>query len=221
MIEAIAAAALLGVGGSLHCAGMCGPLVLVVGAKKKTHLALYHLFRLFGYVMLGVLLGLISFQIEGWVGRKIAAWFTIAFAVLILFSAFFPAHEIKFLAPLTDQLRKLQAKVMVFPVRYRAVGMGFLTVFLPCGLLYTAFLLALSTHSAWLGGLSMMTFAIASSPVLILGQELVRRYLDKLSPIGKKRLQQLLSVMAVFFLFKMGYHNLSQAAASGMEAACH
>lgn len=219
MIEAISAAAFLGIGGSLHCAGMCGPLVLVVGAKKKTHLALYHLFRLLGYALMGLLLGAIAFQIEGWVGRKIGAWFSIGFAVLILISAFFPIHEIKLLAPVTSRIQRLQAKVMVFPVNYRAMGMGFLTAFLPCGLLYAAFLLALSTNSVWLGGTSMVIFAIASSPALILGQELVRRYLDKLSPVGKRRVQQVLSVIAVFFLFKMGYHNLSDAIA--LEASCH
>lgn len=218
MTEVLSAAVLLGIGGSLHCAGMCGPLVLVVGAKKKMHLALYHLFRLLAYTLIGLLLGAISFQLEGWVGQRIGAWFSLSFALLILISAFFPVHEIKLLAPVRLRIQKLQTKVMFFPVRYRAAGMGFLTALLPCGLLYAAFLLALSTNSILLGGLSMTTFAIASSPALILGQELVRRYIDRLSPLGRRRMQQALSVVAVFFLFKMGMHNLAESA---VEASCH
>ena len=228
MLEMISAAAVLGIGGALHCIGMCGPLVLVVGAQKKLDLALYHLFRLFGYGMMGLILGAISLQIQTWVGREIAAWLTFVFAGLILFSIFFPIHEIKALNPVTNLLRSVQAKVMKFPVRYRAMGMGFVTAFLPCGLLYMAFALALATNSALLGGMSMLIFGIASSPGLILGHAIVQKILTRLSPIGKRRLQQVFSLVAVFFMVKMGLHNLSilEAQKSGedsttMEASCH
>ena len=53
------AGAALGVAGSLHCAGMCGPLLLVIHgplpqSRRVPRIALYHGARIVVYALLGV-----------------------------------------------------------------------------------------------------------------------------------------------------------------------
>ena len=59
------AALLLGLGGSLHCAAMCGPLVFSVQTNwnikgLSPHLLIYHLGRIAGYLLLGLAFSLVK-----------------------------------------------------------------------------------------------------------------------------------------------------------------
>ena len=78
--------AALGLAGSVHCAGMCGPLLLVIhgrttGAGAVRRLALYHASRILMYAALGIPAGYASQVLSfGVIGRTIAA---IAGALLI------------------------------------------------------------------------------------------------------------------------------------------
>ena len=57
---------LLGLAGSLHCAGMCGPLVLALAKarprtmRESTGRIFYHLGRVASYCLLGLVLGLLG-----------------------------------------------------------------------------------------------------------------------------------------------------------------
>ena len=68
--EALVAGFLMGLMGSLHCIGMCGPLALgVVGLqtnpKKKLRTALeYNFGRAVSYTAMGAILGLIGNQVS-------------------------------------------------------------------------------------------------------------------------------------------------------------
>lgn len=80
-------ALLLGLASSLHCIGMCGPLVMSVPVqhlpqhKKLFGILLYQFGRIATYMILGVLAGLIGWRIS------VAGWqqvFSIAMGVVIL-----------------------------------------------------------------------------------------------------------------------------------------
>ena len=59
-------ALVLGLLGSLHCIGMCGPIAFMLPlnrrnlARQWTQLGLYHLGRLFAYGLIGLVFGLIG-----------------------------------------------------------------------------------------------------------------------------------------------------------------
>ena len=60
---------LMGLLGSVHCIGMCGPLVMALPLSNKTNLQkwgalfLYHFGKICSYSLLGVLLGLFGSQL--------------------------------------------------------------------------------------------------------------------------------------------------------------
>ena len=63
------AALLLGLGGSLHCAAMCGPLVFSVQTNwnimgLNPHIILYHLGRISGYLLLGLAFSLVQVPVQ-------------------------------------------------------------------------------------------------------------------------------------------------------------
>ncbi len=210
-------AMLLGVGGSLHCAGMCGPLVLLVGARNRWHLLQYHVARLIGYGLLGALFGQFGQQLHAYLGRETMGYVLISIAVVLTVSLFTNFHGLPGVELLNRQFAKLQATVLRMPVQHRALGVGLVTVLLPCGLLYMAFGLAMTTPSWWVGALSMVTFGAASSPALVFGQELVRTQLSKLSPTSQRRIQIALSLVALFFLAKMGWKAITVPADVSMH----
>ena len=61
------AAFILGLLGSLHCVGMCGPLAIVIHQQALQQnrqpwvgVVLYHIGRVSTYILLGILIGLIN-----------------------------------------------------------------------------------------------------------------------------------------------------------------
>ena len=198
-------ALLLGFGGSLHCAGMCGPLALLVGARNRWHLFQYHVARLLGYGLIGALFGQFGKQLHSYLGRETMGYVLLGIATVLALSLFANFHSLPGVGLLSRQFGKLQTTVLRLPVRYRALGVGLATVLLPCGLLYMAFGLAMATPNGWVGALSMVIFGVSSAPALVFGQELVRTQLSKLSPTSQRRIQIALSLVALFFLAKMGW----------------
>jgi len=216
-MEWMMSALLLGFGGSLHCAGMCGPLVLLVGAKSRWHLVQYHLARLVGYAVVGGLFGLFGKQLHALLGRQMMGVVLLLLAGVLAVSLFVNFHRLPGVSTVQAWFHRLQSVVLGWPTRYRALGVGLATVFLPCGLLYMAFGLAMTSPNWLTGAGSMLVFGIASSPALLVGQELVRSQLSKISPVNQRRLQVVLSLVALFFLAKMGWKAMTVPADMAMH----
>ncbi|MFK8057416.1 MAG: sulfite exporter TauE/SafE family protein [Saprospiraceae bacterium] len=169
MQTAILAGLTLGALGSLHCAGMCGPLVAAcMGAGRgdvsvnKASL-LYQFGRISTYVTLGLLFGYFGSSLELLAGQSYASIFA---GVLLVFVGLFG--------------RKLEAKIGATTVLAKAfgytsarfgsaapLGFGLLNGLLPCGLVYTALAASLAFGDPLSGAVFMLSFGIATSPLLM------------------------------------------------------
>ncbi len=137
---------LLGLLGSLHCLGMCGPIVFALPTfsrsfpKVLTSRILYNSGRILTYGFLGVLIGLIG---EGISFAGIQQKLSIVAGALIIFVALFSNQA--FVSKLHFQLngfnRLIKEKLGDF-IRRKTVFSSFLVGlangFLPCGLVYLA-----------------------------------------------------------------------------------
>lgn len=208
-MELLMSAVMLGLGGSLHCVGMCGPLALLIGAKQRRHLFMYHLARLIGYAFVGALFGAFGKQLHMYLGRETVGYLILLFAFLIGLSTFTNFHAWSLTAWLSNRFAKVQGWLMTLHPTARSIGMGLSTVLLPCGLLYAAFLIAMSAPNWWMGGSSMVVFALASSPALWIGQETVRLLRERLTPKQQRWIQQGLAMVGIFFLLKMGWNAIT------------
>jgi sulfite exporter TauE/SafE len=173
---ALAAAAAMGLCGSLHCAAMCGPLV-IAGCGNLPHprraVVGYFAARLFSYAVVGALLGHLGqhalcrlpfdragdLALAGVAGlatlRAVALWREPPAAPLIPLGRRSAGAR----SPVRDWLASL--------VPRRGLGLGLVTAVLPCGMLVPAWLLAASTGRALDGAVVMATFAVASAPGLL------------------------------------------------------
>lgn len=176
----VAAASLMG---SLHCAGMCGPLAAFYAgndvsrgrARAGGHLA-YHLARLVAYGALGALGGGLGHALDlagtaaglGRVAGLVAGATMIGWALLLLLEHLgVPGVR---LAPPQRLVRVAQpvfARLRARPPLLRAALIGLCSAMLPCGWLYAFAVVAAGTGSALSGAALMAAFWAGTVPLLL------------------------------------------------------
>ena len=185
---------LLGLMGSLHCAAMCGPLVLmtpVVGSSRKSFVAsrlVYHAGRILVYGLIGILFGLIG---ESIVFAGLQRWLAVITGVAMI-SAFFVATTLK--AKLTRIPIAIKARFASLLRRrsYNSIfALGATNGLLPCGLVYMAAMASVAAGGLLGSMVSMIFFGLGTLPMLmaisILGKRLsLSRVpaLQKLAPVA-------------------------------------
>ena len=170
-------ALILGLLGSLHCAGMCGPIALSITLIKKTVFTkivggiLYNLGRIFTYSFMGLIFGFLGTGISMFGFQKILS---VVAGIVMLLSGLFLAFRGNFGAieriSFIDRpfIRKMWIKLFSKPGFGSLFLIGVLNGFLPCGLVYMALAGALYTGSLLNGTLYMFAFGLGSAPMLLL-----------------------------------------------------
>ncbi|WP_103907718.1 sulfite exporter TauE/SafE family protein [Sphingobacterium lactis] len=164
----------MGLLGSIHCAVMCGPLLLAVQAgqgiswKTTANKLLYQLGRILTYGLLGLLLGLIgsTAAIQGWQQgfSLVTGMILLAIGLFHMFgksSAQLAAFQTKAIQPFA----KFMGKWL-----YRPGGSfvaGVLNGVLPCGMVYMALASAVNADSMTNSFLFMVLFGLGTLPLLL------------------------------------------------------
>jgi hypothetical protein len=187
---------MLGVLGTGHCVGMCGPLIFALPGRTGRFLPhlWYHLGRVATYVAVGGLLGGLSAALAQLTGvdtkSDVAAlqlWLRfLAAALLAALGALRLGwvREPRWFASLDPEripgFRRALAGASDSRGQAAFFLVGLMLGFLPCGLSYGAFAAALGTGSSAAGALLVLAFAVGTVPgLLLLGtglSALVRRY---------------------------------------------
>lgn len=180
LLLTIIAASLLG---STHCAGMCGPFVLLMvgrgtdgkGNGSTGRLLAYHVGRLTTYLVLGTSAGLLGMTLNktgamlGWQqGAAILAGVTmlVSALVLILRQA---GVQLRHLPVPQSWVKTIYAGfryAQAWPPFLRAWWVGLLTTWIPCGWLYAFVLVAAGSGDALTGSIIMLAFWMGTVPVL-------------------------------------------------------
>jgi uncharacterized protein len=166
----------IGIVGSLHCIGMCGPIVVALPLKKYnvaskiTGAILYNSGRVITYSTLGILFGLLGRGIHL---AGFQQWTSILLGIAMIISVLFPfvfREKITiaglfsgFAARLILRLKKLFTDRSYFSL----LMIGLLNGLLPCGLVYVAIAGAINTGEVFSGALFMMFFGIGTIPLLL------------------------------------------------------
>lgn len=165
-------ALILGAAGSLHCAGMCGPLMLALPATGKSRWGfvqgrlVYQAGRLFIYGLVGIVFGLL--------GKSLAViglqrWVSLFAGILLLagLAALIPGRAS---AALVSWIGWLKSTIRPL-LQQRSLGsmlvLGGLNGLLPCGLVYAAAAGAAATGSEWQGLAYMLVFGLGTLPLLL------------------------------------------------------
>lgn len=166
----VLAAFLLGLTGSLHCVGMCGPLMVAAGGSQAWAGAFaYQAGRLSMYAILGVLLGSLGLGLALWNAQSTVA---IVSGLLLIGLALFQFDPGNYL--------QRQPAYQRFQVRLRAwmssfihhggtkaqIALGCCNGLLPCGLVYLAVIGAAGTENPVEGAIFMLAFGLGTLPLL-------------------------------------------------------
>ncbi|HMC01081.1 MAG TPA: sulfite exporter TauE/SafE family protein [Flavobacteriaceae bacterium] len=193
---------ILGLLGSLHCIGMCGPIAFMLpvdrshSVKKVIQISFYHIGRLLSYSIIGLLFGLIgkSLYLFG-----IQQQLSIVIGVLMIIIVIIPGHifnKHNFSQPIFKVISKLKSalgKSLKKKTPDTFLTIGFLNGFLPCGLVYMAVFASLAMQSLINGSLYMVLFGLGTIPLMTSAI-----YLGKfLNTTIKQRIQKAIPVFVV------------------------
>jgi sulfite exporter TauE/SafE len=163
---------MLGLVGSLHCAGMCGPLALALpqtGDRPASFFVgrvAYNLGRIVTYCVLGLIFGLIGKTL---LLAGIQRWLSIALGVALL-AGLFASRRLALWRPVTALVDRVKAG-MGFLLRRRSADallvLGLLNGLLPCGLVYVACAGATATGDLFQGALYMLAFGLGTVPMML------------------------------------------------------
>ena len=168
-------ALVLGLAGSFHCLGMCGPIafVLPVERSSKSKLIfqtfLYHLGRIISYSLIGLLFGLIGkgLYLAGFQQRLSILMGVVMIAlVLIPISIFNKYNFTKPLYRIIGQVKQKLGSYLTKKSNKAIFSIGFFNGFLPCGLVYIALLGSISVGNILNGSLYMVLFGIGTIPLM-------------------------------------------------------
>jgi sulfite exporter TauE/SafE len=171
-----AAAFMLGLVGSLHCAGMCGPIALALPLNNQSWFSrisgglLYNLGRTLTYGLLGAIFGLAGM---GLALGGLQQWVSILLGVLMILAVLMPRIGAvgKKITGASENLTGYLKKPFIRLFRLRSYKslflIGLLNGFLPCGLVYIAVAGALVMSEYYQGALYMIFFGLGTIPMLL------------------------------------------------------
>ena len=174
-MEILYTAFVLGLMGSFHCVGMCGPIAISLPLRGHNFLQktigglLYNLGRTFTYGIMGAFFGLIGqgFHFLGFqqsVSIIMGSLMIMSVTLPFLYSNRISVNFEFFTGPLRRSIQQL------FRVRsYRGLFLiGLLNGLLPCGLVYLAIAGAIGAGSVLSGILFMILFGLGTLPMMLL-----------------------------------------------------
>jgi len=207
----LVSAFVLGLMGSFHCAGMCGPIVVALPlhgnttAQKIAGGTLYNLGRTVTYGFIGALFGLLG---QGIMMIGFQQKVSVIMGSLMIVSVLFPGlfrnqyQMDKSWFSLVGKLKKSIGKLFSIRSFSSLFFIGLLNGLLPCGLVYMAVAGAIGTGSASQGTLYMILFGLGTIPMLLaiaiagnLMSQTIRKKVNKIIPV-------LIVIVGVLFILR-------------------
>ena len=182
----------IGILGSLHCVGMCGPIALALPLNRSNAATIisgslvYNSGRVFTYFIIGGLFGLLG---NGIALAGFQQTLSIIVGLIMIFSVLLPFFNVK-------QLRLPSFNLWLGRVKgemgqrfgksstLNLFMIGLLNGLLPCGLVYMAVAGAIAMANPIEGGLFMSIFGLGTIPLMlalgVYGNQLQRNYLTSI-----------------------------------------
>lgn len=191
--------------GNVHCFGMCGPLVMLIGRHRFR--LFYFLGRTLSYTLTGWLAGSLGFVLALFLNAyRIGATLSLAFGVFLFYLGGvtlwkwprlqWPRFEKK-LAHLNRHLSFLILKDRPLTTFL----FGFFTVLLPCGQTLIVFSACAMAGVAWVGALNGFVFASLTSPSLAVAMHF-SRYLSRFQRLSDLVVGLTACLVGLFSLFR-------------------
>ncbi|MEO9484329.1 MAG: sulfite exporter TauE/SafE family protein [Ekhidna sp.] len=221
-------ALIIGLFGSLHCVGMCGPVMMAfMGPKQsKSGFTLYHTGRILTYVFIGTLLGLLGATAALFQVQKVMA-FVLGFGLILLYGIPSIRHAIErfyYESKFYKLLKSFMSQNLSMRKRWFLSGVA--NGFFPCGLTYVAAAGAVALANPFEGALFMVFFGLGTLPALVtlsFAGNIFSQRLKSMIP----RSVTIIAILSGFLLILRGllttfpqFNQMVQANAAGLITVC-
>lgn len=211
MMTSLIAAFMIGVLGAGHCIAMCGGISGAIAHANKQTSSLptamtplfYNLGRISSYTLIGAIVGYTA-----QIGLNFGAGYDVLVVLrlisgltLILIGLYIAQLNSailqleKFGRIIWQYIQPLARRFLPLKTPFHAFPLGFLWGWLPCGLVYSALTLALSTGSALDSALTMFAFGFGTFPIMFLVGSLSSKFNSLIQNSKFKKLSGLLLVV--------------------------
>jgi sulfite exporter TauE/SafE len=208
--ELIGSAFVMGLAGSLHCVGMCGPLALSLPISHNNELSringglIYNGGRILSYTSMGLVFGSLGnlFITAKWQSGLSIVLGIIIFLYLLVPKKYFHFSTTTIFGKPFIFLRKQLGKLFHSAKLSSLFFIGVLNGFLPCGLVYLALTSSIISASPVNGGMFMLSFGLGTFPMMF-ATVLIGNYLNQsLRQKIHKAVPALLFFMAVLLILR-------------------
>lgn len=196
----------MGLVGSLHCAGMCGPIMLILpfqqlkGWQKAAGLALYHFSRISVYVLMGVAMHTFRHLFHPEWQQTVSL---VLGSLLLAFGLYsFLAQNKTIRIPWTGWVQRQASRFMGKPSLPALMAAGALNGLLPCGLVYMALSLAATAPSTTDAAMALYFFGAGTLPMLLSITLLQKRIGIAFSGMVKRFVPVMLLFFGVLFILR-------------------
>lgn len=186
----------IGLFGSVHCIGMCGPLAFAVPVSQNrwwfiiTDKLLYNIGRVITYTFLGLLIGLIGKQL--WL-FGLQQGVSLISGLLIIMAGLSRLFKLRILSKmkLASVMLSPINRLLQYAMKHRAghLVVGLLNGFLPCGFVYLALVGAVNSPSPVDAAGYMFWFGLGTFPLMLVATissgfigPVVRRRINRAMP---------------------------------------
>jgi hypothetical protein len=197
--------------GSLHCIGMCGPILLALPAvklkDKKFILGriFYNSGRVITYSFLGLMFGLLGKGFEMWGFQR---YISISIGIIILIYIFLPTNYKKYflgfspVVLLNNKLKLMFGKLFNKKSLISMLLIGIVNGLLPCGFVYMAIGGSVTTGDAFKGMLFMALFGLGTVPLMFTSSVLINFINQNLRNKLKRLIPYLAILLALIFILR-------------------
>lgn len=201
----------LGLTGSLHCIGMCGPLSLALPTwqlsktKKFVSLLSYQFGRVITYSLLGLIFGIAG---HGFYIAGIQQWFSMILGTLVLCSAllyFIQRHSINlsFLTSFYTSVQRWIGKILkTNPGISGFLLLGLANGLLPCGMIYIAIATTLSFIHLNQSVSFMTMFGLGTLPAMMLVAYSGQVIKPSIRVLFRKAIPYMIAIMGVMLILR-------------------
>lgn len=206
---------ILGLGASMHCLGMCGPLVMILPMKsnkpldKVLGITQYHIGKTLTYALLGLIVGLVGISLQTLKWMQILS---IVSGLLIIIFAWKKFIHLPFNAIIQQKITRFSGKYLnkLFHsnIPFKPLFFGMINGLLPCGLIYIALFNSLLAGNPFHSMIAMVFFGLGTIPILTLTKYISVKFnwnASRLTPI----LITFVGVLIVFRGLNLGIPYLS------------
>ncbi|GAB5557068.1 MAG: sulfite exporter TauE/SafE family protein [Schleiferiaceae bacterium] len=204
----------IGLFGSFHCLGMCGPIALALpfgrekGWRKFTGNYAYQMGRILTYATIGALAGLVGsgFSLAGWQQPLSIATGIIMIAFIVL-----PRLGTSMAPNISSRLkqstsspffwaRKKLGKFLTVKSHSGYFAAGLLNGLLPCGLIYIAVLGSFAMPTVPEGALFMVFFGLGTFPMMFVTPLIPQLFSPNVKQYFRKAIPVFVVVMGLLFI---------------------